>query len=176
MSPLTVLGEFTASISFRHASYQQGVYVIKDLKHNLLGLPAITSLNLVSRVDSLQFTAMDIKHQYPQLFCGLGMFGEEYEVSLTKDVKPFALHTARSVPLPLHGKVQITLVSLGIISPVSDSSQWCAGIVVVPKSLGQVRICVHIKHLIECVQKEFYPLPYIEKTLAQLAGAKYSPN
>ena len=105
MSPLTVLGEFTASISFRHASCQQRVF-IKDLKRNLLGLPAITSLNLVSRVDSLQLTAMDIKHQYPQLFHGLGTFGEEYEVSLAKDAKPFALHTARNVPLPLHGKVQ----------------------------------------------------------------------
>ena len=106
MSPLTVLGEFTASLSFRHASCQQRVFVIKDLKHNLLGLPAITLLTLVSRVDSLQLTTMDIKHQYPQLFRGLGTFGQEYKVSLTKDAKPFAFHIARNVPLPLRGKVQ----------------------------------------------------------------------
>ena len=175
MSPLIVLGEFTARLSFRHASCQQRVFVIQDLKRNLLGLPAITSLNLVSRVDSLQLTAMDIKCQYPQLFRGLGTFGQEYEVSLAKDAKPFALHTARNVPLPLRGKVQNELdrmVSLGVISPVSDPSPWCAGMVVVPKSSGQVRISVDLKHLNECVQREFHPLPRVEETLAQLAGAQ----
>jgi len=44
MSPLTVLGQFTASLTSRHVSCKQNIFVVKDLKRNLLGLPAITSL------------------------------------------------------------------------------------------------------------------------------------
>ena len=175
MSPLTVLGQFTASLTSKHVSCKQNVFVVKDLKRNLLGLPAITSLNLVSRLDSLQLTAKEIQRQYPQLFHGLGTFGEEYEVSLAKDARPFALHTARNVPLPLRNKVQAELnrmESLGVISPVCDPSPWCAGMVVVPKSSGQVQICVDLKHLNESVQREFHPLPRVEETLAQLTGAQ----
>ena len=77
--------------------------------------------------------------------------------------------------MPLRGKVRNELdrmVSLGVISPVSDPSPWCAGMVVFLKSSGQVRICVDLKHLNECVQREFHPLPRVKETLAQLAGAQ----
>jgi len=136
MSPLTVLGQFTASLTstcFLQAEYICGK---RDLKRNLLGLPAITSLNLVSKLDSLQLTTKEVQRQYPQLFRGLGTFGEEYEVSLRRDARLFALHTARNVPLPLRKKVQDELKqmeSLGVISPAfsvvcKDSSG--------PKTLG----------------------------------------
>ena len=64
------------------------------------------------------------------------------------------------------------MVSLGVISPVSDPSPWCPGMVVVLKSSGQVRICVDFKNLNECIQREFHPLLHVEETLAQLAGAQ----
>ena len=62
--------------------------------------------------------------------------------------------------------------SLGVISPVYDPSPWCAGMVVVPKPSGQVRICVDLKHLNDSVQREFHSLPRLEKTLTQLARAQ----
>ena len=81
-----------------------------------------------------------------------------------------------TLSLPLCGKVRNELdqmVSLDVISPVSDPSPWCAGMVVAPKSSGQVRrICVDLKHLNECMQREFHPLPRVEETLAQLVGAQ----
>ena len=49
---------------------------------------------------------------------------------------------------------------------------WCAGMVVVPKSSGEVRICVDLKPLNESVLREVKPLPRVETTLAQLSGAK----
>ena len=39
---------------------------------------------------------------------------------------------------------------LGVISQVQDPTPWCAGMVVVPKSSGTVRICVNLKPLNEC--------------------------
>ena len=44
--------------------------------------------------------------------------------------------------------------------------------VVALRSSGQVRICVDLKHLNECVHREFHPLPRVEETLAQFAGAQ----
>ena len=43
--------------------------------------------------------------------------------------------------------------------------------VVVPKSNGQVRICVDLTKLNESVYRECHPLPAVEQTLAQIAGA-----
>ena len=78
---------------------------MNDLKQNLLGPPAITSMNLISTVD-LSSTNVQSQKLFPQLFQGLGTFGEEYKVLLKDDAKPITLHTARNVPLPLHTKVR----------------------------------------------------------------------
>ena len=173
MSPLDVLGQFTAKLTFKNVTCR--VFVVKGLKCNLLGLPAITSLNLISRINSVQYSADEVKKLYPHLFQGLGNLGEEYEIQLKEDAMPFSLHTARNVPLPLRTKVKEELSrmeSMGVISPVNEPSPWCSGMVVVPKPSRQVRICVDLKRLNENVQREFHPLPHVEETLAQLTGAQ----
>ena len=92
--------------------------MVKDLKNNLLGLPAITSLNLISRFDSIHCSADEVKKLYPHLSQGLGSLGEKYKIKLKENATLFSLHTARNVPLPLRSKVQKELrqiESLGII-------------------------------------------------------------
>ena len=175
MSPLTVLGQFTASLTFNHVTCTQKVFVVKDLKHNLLGLPAITSLSLISRMSTVHYNTQDIKKNFSHLFQGLESLGDEYEIHLKEEAKPVSLHTARNIPLPLRSKVQQELKrmeSMGVISPVTEPSPWCSGMVVVPKPSGQVRICVDLKKLNECVQREFHPSPHVEEILAQLTGAQ----
>ena len=44
--------------------------------------------------------------------------------------------------------------------------------VVVPKSIGRVGICVDLTRLNESVCRERHPLPALEQTLAQIAGAQ----
>ena len=61
---------------------------------------------------------------------------------------------------------------LGVISPVKEPTQWCAGMVIVPKPSGSIRICVNLKPLNESVMREVHPLPKVDITLAQLTGAK----
>ena len=53
----------------------------------------------------------------------------------------------------------------------STTPHWCAGMVVVPKKSGEVRICVDLKPLNSNVLREVHPLPAVDETLAQLAGA-----
>ena len=61
---------------------------------------------------------------------------------------------------------------MGIISSVDEPTTWCSGMVVVPKANGLIRICVDLGQLNDCGMREVYPLPSVDKTLAQLAGAK----
>ena len=88
--------------------------------------------------------------RYPELFTGLGTLGSEYKISLKPDAKPYVLHTARRVPISLRKEVEKELTrmeSLGVISQIDKLSSWCAGMVVVPKPSGKVRICADMKPL-----------------------------
>ena len=62
--------------------------------------------------------------------------------------------------------------AMGVITKVDKPMPWCVGMVVVQKKSGSVRICVDLKPLNENVLKEVHPLPKVDKTLAQLSGAK----
>ena len=43
--------------------------------------------------------------------------------------------------------------------------------VVVPKKIGQLRICVDLKPISESVIREFHPFSTVDETLGQLTGA-----
>jgi len=80
----------------------------------------------------------------------------------------------RNIPLPLRNKVQSELKCmelLGVISPVCSPTPWCASMVVVP---GKVRICVNLKHLNECMQREYHPLPCSFEN-SHMSGLKVTP-
>ena len=80
--PLGVCGQFTANLSSKSAKATHVVYVVKGLKHNLLGLPAITSLDLVRRLHQIEECNTPVQNEFPNLFKGLGTIGEDYEIPL----------------------------------------------------------------------------------------------
>ena len=171
---LDVQGQFTASLVHREHSTSQTIFVVRGLKTNLLGLPAIRSLELLRMVAATEVSGEEIRSRFKNVFSGLGTLGEEYTIQLQPDARPLALYTPRSVPMPLRSKVQEELdrmEAMGVISKVSEPTPWCAGMVVVPKKSGAVRICVDLKPLNESVLREVHPIPKVDETLAQLAGA-----
>lgn len=58
--------------------------------------------------------------------------------------------------------------SLRVISPVEEPILWCAAMMVVLKHL---RISVDLKPYNESVLRKVHPMPQVDTTLAQLAGA-----
>ena len=79
---------------------------------------------------------------------------EHYIIKPKPDAKPYALFTPRHIPIPLRSKVRNELnrmEKLDVNSKVETSTPWCAGMVVVPKSSGEVRICLDLKFLDESV-------------------------
>jgi hypothetical protein len=52
-------------------------------------------------------------------------------------------------------KVELTrMEKLGVISRIDDPTEWRAGMVVVPKSSGQVRICIYFTKLNMSVKRD----------------------
>lgn len=101
----------------------------------------------------------EVKLRFPALFEGIGRLEGEYHIK--PDATPFALSTPRQVSLPLMSRVKEELSQmeeLGIISRVYQPAAWCAGMVVVPKKDGKVRICVDLIKLDENVRRELVTL------------------
>ena len=172
---LKVIGRLTVSMTHKDHSCEQDIFVVSHLHHNLLGLPAIKALHLLTIVEPINTMTSTIQQEFPNLFTGLGTLqGDPYTICIKPDAKPFSLGTARNISLPLRDKVQETLNQMeaqGVISKVQQPTPWCAGMVVVKKKSGGVRICVDLKPLNKCVIRERHPLPRVDDTLAQLTGA-----
>lgn len=169
---LSVLGVAKETLRRGKKTATEDIYVVKDLHAALLGRPAIEQLQLVSRVDSI--TMESLKQQYPKLCRGLGCVQRPYAIRLKPEAVPFSLHTPRRVPLPLMGKVKAEIErmeKMGVISKIEEPTDWCAGMVVVPKKAGTVRICVDFTKMNESVCREKFILPSVEHTLGMLAGA-----
>ena len=166
-------------LTHQRDSANEEVYVIRGLKTDLLGLPAISSLHLVKRLCETVAAEPDartqeIQKQFPMVFNGLGTMGGKYVIK-KEESHPYAIYAPRNVPIPLRPKVQEELnrmEEIGVIQKVSQPTPWCAGMVMVPKKSGSIRICVDLKPLNDSVLREVYPIPKVDDILAQLAGAK----
>ena len=165
-----MLGEVTLKLTYKDKSSQERVFVIHNLQHNLLALPAIKALEVITGINTI---TQSIPEQYPRLFSGLGIFKGEYTIKLQPDAKPFCLFTSRNIPIPLHEKVKQEIQCmerLGVIPRVNKPTEWCTAMVVIPKPSGSIRNCVDLKPLNESVMQEIHPLPKVDITLAQLTG------
>ena len=188
---LCVLGKFESELESNEKFVVQDIYVVRGLHQALLGRPAIKLLNLISgmKLNAINIGGSNVnksttenvkksqsyQDRYPKVFNGLGKTKWEYKIRLREGAQPYALMTPRKVPLPLMNKVKEELErmeNLGVTSKVDEPSEWCAGMVVVPKSNGKVRICVDLTKLNESVKRENHPIPSVEETLGKLAGAK----
>ncbi len=173
-SQLDVAGVFSADLRKGDKSSVQEVYVVPGLTQPLLGRPAIEALELLVRADSI--TVEDVKKQYPKLFDGLGTFEGEYDIVLKEDAKPVALYAPRRVAIPLLGKVKEELrkmEDMDVITPITEATDWCSGLVVVPKPNSGVRLCVDLTQLNNSVKREIHPMPSVEHIVGQITGARY---
>ena len=123
-------------MSYKGRETHQTIFVVHNLQHNMLGLPAIRALEVLTKVDSI---SKPVKEQFPSLFRELGTFQDDsYEIQLQPNAKPFTPFMPRNVPLPLRDKVKNELSrmeTLGVISPVEEPTLWCSGMEVVSKKV-----------------------------------------
>ena len=175
---LYVVGTISEKLSLGETCVTEDIYVVKGLKESLLGGPAIEKLNLVARINNIQSQCFEdhIKEKYPQLFHELGEIGE-YEVQLKPDAQPFAITSPRRIPLPMNNKVKAELScmeKLGVIRKVEQPTEWCAGIIAVPKPNGKV--CLDLTKLNKSACQETCPLPKIDSLLGVIGDSTVFPK
>ena len=61
------------------------------------------------------------------------------------------------------------MLEQGIIT--HSKSPWMTPVVFVPKSSGQVQICIDFRELNKCTAKDSYPLPLPDEVQDKLAGS-----
>ena len=172
---LDVLGLFTATISYKDVSTEEVMYVVDRQEHSLLSKGACERLKLLTfDVDSVS----EYRAKYSEMFEGLGEFLDyPYTIKLNDDASPVALTVPRRVTYPLLPKVKAELdrmVEQGVISKVERPTDWCSGLVVVPKAnKTDVRLCVDLTQLNKAVKRAFHHMSSVDGSLAKLSNARY---
>jgi len=161
---LDVCGQFTGN----SVSTTQEIYVIHGLHTSLLGKPAIETLQLLTFLNG-------IKH-HQEISNTVHRLKDSYKIKLKAGATPYAPSVPQRIAVPLLPKVKQEIecmIKMGVITKVTEPTEWCAGMVVVPKPSGKVRICVDLTKLNANLCREQHVLPSVETILAQLGDAKY---
>ncbi|KAI8487979.1 hypothetical protein Bbelb_344270 [Branchiostoma belcheri] len=112
---------------------------------------------------------------YPECFDNtVGCFDEEYHITVDPTVEP-VVHPPRRVPLELREKLREQLnemVEKGVISQVTQPTDWVNSIVVKEKPNGKLRVCLDPRDLNNALKRDHYPTPTLEEITPSLAGAK----
>ena len=174
---LDVQGVFSAeahSIS-RKKTIWMDVYVLPDTPKgcgNLLSRSAAEELGLIQFIGAVVEDAS---------LYGFGAWDTDpVTFTMKEDAEPYAVHAARRVPIPLMDAVRKSLDDMekkGVISKVTQPTDWCAPMVPVlkpsePGAEKKVRICVDYKRLNQSIKREKFSLPTFDELTGKLAGAR----
>lgn len=141
-------------------------------------------LVIVKRINEVNIkedpkSSFDPKMLYPEVFNGLGNVKIPYKIRLKEDAAPYALTTPRRIPLPLLDEIKSNLEEMrkmNVMERVDESTDWCSGLVLVPKSGRKIRMCVDYVHLNKYIRRENHPMPITDIVLGQLGEGKYFPK
>ena len=120
--------------------------------------------------DSSKLTEINVKAEYADVFQGLGRLKDSYSIQIDDSIRP-VVHSHRRVPVPMRNKVHEKLEQLvneGVITPVTNATDWVSSMVVVQKPNGQIRLCLDPKDLNVAISREYYPMPTIEEVSTRL--------
>ena len=98
------------------------------------------------------------------------MKGEKFKIALRDDAIPCCISKARQIPVAFQKALKNKLdelLAVGIITPVTEATEWVNPIVVEPKRdqngefNGIVRLCVDFRHLNKYCLREHYFSPRV---------------
>lgn len=82
---------------------------------------------------------------------------------------PVHLYAPRKVPLSDSVKKELEqMVAQDVISPIAEPTEWCSGMVIVPKPNRKIWIYVDLMHQNKNMKHEIYLMATVEDSLANL--------
>lgn len=109
-------------------------------------------------------------------FSGLGIIPAEYCIRLKPEAVPCAICVPRRMPVPLRAQIKTEIEKMPhmcVFHIVEGPTEWCAGIVPIVKTSGEVRVCVDLTQLNKSTLRERFALPTVDQALGSLVGAKW---
>ena len=117
-----------------------------------------------------------VKRAYKDVFdrSQVGLVADDYEIVIDPSAIPVveAPHRVRvHMRERLKSKLD-ELEAMGIITPITEPTEWVSNPVIVDKPSGDIRLCIDPRHLNRAVRREHYPTPTVDEVTSRLTGAK----
>jgi hypothetical protein len=131
-------------------------------------------IQLSGEIHELKSQAPELT-EYADLFnAQLGKLPVTYKMKIDPSVTPVVC-PPRRVPVAMKEQVQDELnrmASLGVITPVSEPTEWVPAMVAASKKNGEVRICIDPLNLNKELQRPHHPMTTVEEVIADMHGAR----
>lgn len=179
---MDVIGTFSCKIAAGRSTTNAEFCVINGKGDPLLGRDTATSLGVlkigidIAAVNTSSQTIGEVlKEKYPEVFSGVGKLKDRaLQLHIAPNVKPVA-QPIRRTPFSLRSKVEEKiqeLINLDIIESATGPTPWVNPVVVVPKSEGDIRLCIDMHRANEAILRERHPIPTVDEILQSLNGSK----
>ena len=149
----------------------------------ICGLPTSCELQLVELHCGISTTQSpnptirdksDLQLLYPDRFNGIGKFEGEYHIVTDPDVPP-VVYAPRKCPIHIGDDIKKELdemVSLGVIQPVTEPTDWVSSVAYSQKSNGRWRICLDPKDLNRAVKRSHHHTPTLQEITHKFKGSR----
>ena len=176
---IPVVGRCIVRISHKKNRDIPVMFIVADTSSPpILGLSTCENLNLIKRVmtvKSKEEQLPDFISDFDSCFGELGTLPKVHKIVIDPSVPP-VVHPPRRVPIALQPKLKEELdrmEKLGVISKVTEPTDWVSNLVVVEKENGKLRVCLDPKDLNQAIKRPHLQLPTAEDIISKMTGARY---
>lgn len=148
-------------------------------QHSLLSMTTCLDMELLHLSETAHLTSTDeldpMLSEYEDVFGGLGQLPGEYRIELSEEVHPIQVRP-RKVPLTMKLEVEAELRRLeseGIITKVTQPTEWISHMQPVRKANGSIRICIDPQNLNKAIRRNHVVMPTLDDVLPQLNDAHF---
>ena len=136
-------------------------------------LPQLSEVNQTGTTEGRIRSVADLMKRYPKQFDVIGKFDGEYHMVTDPNVPP-SQHAMCKIPIEYQEKIEKELDRMeeqGIITKVTEPTEWVNSITYPVKPNGDLRICLDPKDLNKAIIREHYKAPTLEEITHKLCGA-----
>lgn len=177
---IPIMGMTDVNCKLDNNKKHQVKFIVVDMSNvnPILGLQSCIELNLIKRVETLLSENNQEKQQFVErnkdVFEGLGRFPFEYTIKLKDGAVP-TIKPVRRLPDIIKKKLKPALEKMeksGVISKVTEATDWVNDLVIVEKKNGSLRVCLNPADLNKSIKREYYQIPTTKELTAELPGKK----
>ena len=117
----------------------------------------------------------DLIKKFPDRFQGIGQFPGEYTIRLCDNAQP-VIHASQKCPISIHPKVNEELdkmVTLGIITPVNEPTDWVSSVAYTWKVSGELCPCLDPHYLNNTMCRDHHFRPTVNEVGHEFIHSKH---